>query len=113
MSEQNKKIDESQQLIEYLQKVVKTEEATEYTYDEMCDNYYSTRERVQDFIERAPKYNGNPETMFEWCENLETYLQNDDGETIQDKNTKRMIVLCIMGAARREIIPFFSTRSRI
>jgi len=46
--------------------IVGSEEANEDTYDEMCDIENSTRERVQDFIERAPKYDGNPETMFEW-----------------------------------------------
>ncbi len=44
--------------------------------------------------------------MLEWCQNLETYLLNNDWETILDKDVKRMIVSGIRGAARREIIPF-------
>ena len=64
--EQNKKMDKSQQCMAHLQRIVETGEATEDTYDKMCDIKNSTRERVQDFIERAPKYDGNPETMFEW-----------------------------------------------
>jgi len=39
---------------------------------------------------------------------LETYLLNDDWKTTPDENIKRMMILCIMGAARREIIPFFN-----
>ena len=62
--EQNKKMDKSQQCMAHLQRIVETGEATEDTYDKMCDIKNSTRERVQDFIERAPKYVGNPETMF-------------------------------------------------
>ena len=61
MLEQNKKIDKSQQRMEHLQRVVETGEATEDTYDEMCDIKNSIR--VQDFIERAPEYNRNPEIM--------------------------------------------------
>ena len=68
---------------------------TIYVCKLLCNDIESsTRERVHDFIERSPKYDGNPEKMFEWCE-------------------KRMMVSCIMGAARREIIPCFATGSRI
>jgi len=48
----------------------------------MCGIADSTRERVQGFIERAPKYDGNPEILFEWCKNLETHLINGEWETI-------------------------------
>ena len=43
--------------------VVETGVATEDTYDKMRDLENSTRERVQGFIERAPKYDGNPGIM--------------------------------------------------
>ena len=65
MLEENKKMDESQQHMEYQQKLVETGEETKYAYDKICDIENSTRERVHGFIERAPKYDGNPETMFE------------------------------------------------
>ena len=64
-------MDESQQHMEDLQKVVKAGEANEDTYDEM-------KEYIQDFIKRAPKYDRNPEAMFKWCENLETHLLNNN-----------------------------------
>ena len=60
-------MDKSQQHMEHLQVVVETVEATEDT----CKTII-IRERVQNFMERAPKYDGNPEIMFEWWENLET-----------------------------------------
>ena len=63
MLEQNKKMDKSQQRMEHLQWVVETGVATKDTYDKMCDIENSTRERVQGFIERAPKYDGSPEIM--------------------------------------------------
>jgi len=44
--------------------------------------------------------------MFEWCENWETQLLNDDWKTIPNKEINKMIISCITGAARREIIPF-------
>ena len=43
MSEQNKKIDESQQRMECLQKVSGNKD----TYDEMCDKENSTKKRVK------------------------------------------------------------------
>ena len=58
--------------MERLKRVVETGEATDDTFDKMCDIETSKRERAQIFIERAPKYKGNTEIMFEWCENLET-----------------------------------------
>ena len=62
-------MDKSQQHMEHLQVVVETVEATEDT----CETEtIIIRERVQNFMERAPKYDGNPEIMFEWWENLET-----------------------------------------
>ena len=60
-------MDKSQQYMEHLQVVVETVEATEDT----CETII-IRERVQNFMERAPKYDGNPEIMLEWWENLET-----------------------------------------
>ena len=102
--EQKKKMDESQQRMAYLQRVLETGEATEDAYGLICDIENSARERIQNFIERAPKYDENPETLFEWSENLETHLFNDDWETIPNEYLKRMIVSSITGAARREII---------
>jgi hypothetical protein len=90
-----------------LQKVEETGEATKDTYDEMFNIKTSTRERVRGFIERAPKFDGNPEVMFKWYENVETHLLNDDWETILDKVIKRMMVSCLIGATRKEIIHFF------
>jgi len=45
--------------------------------------------------------------MFKWYENVETHLLSDDWETILDKVIKRMMVSCLIGATRKEIIPFF------
>ena len=63
--------------MQHLKRVVETGKATEDAYGQMCDVKNSARERVQNFIERAPKYDGNPQIMFEWCKNLETYLLKD------------------------------------
>ena len=84
---------------------------THYSFDEMYDIESSARGRAHDFIERSPKY--DPEKMFEWWENLETHLLNDNWEAIPEKDIKRMMVSWIMGAARREIIPCFSSGSSI
>jgi len=44
---------------------------------------------IEVIIESAPKYNGNPEIVFEWCKNLETHLLNRKWETIPNKEVKR------------------------
>ena len=60
--------------MEHLHVVVETGEATEDTYKGMCDVETIIRERVQGFIEKAHKYDENPEIIFDWCENLGTHL---------------------------------------
>ena len=72
MSEQNKKMFEIQQHIKHLQGIVKTGKATKDMYDKMCDVESIIKERMQDFIKSAHKYNGDPEIVREWCENFLT-----------------------------------------
>ena len=70
--------------------------------EEMCKIEVVIEERIQDFIQSASKYNGNPEIVLKWCKNLETHLLNSKWETIPNKDVKRMLVSCITGAARKE-----------
>ncbi len=67
---------ESQQRMEQLQGEVKTGTATEDTYKDMCNVETIIRERIVLYV-------GNPEKLFEWCENLETHL------IIHDMNGKK------------------------
>ena len=60
-------MDELKQHME--QRLVETGYATKDKNDEMCDIKISTREWVQGFIERALKFDGNPEVMFKWYKN--------------------------------------------
>jgi len=83
--------------------------ATEDKYDEMCDVEAMIEEKIHDVIESPPKYNGNPEILFYWCKNLEPRLLNSKWETIQNKDVKRMLLSCITGTARREVVPFYQT----
>ena len=74
--------------MEHLQGVVETGEATEDTYTEMCDIENAIRERVRDYIEWAPKYDGNPEIMFDGATTWKLHLHNDEWETVPDKDVK-------------------------
>ena len=65
MELKGQKKDENLKTLEYLQGVVGTGKATVDRYDEICDVEAVIEERIQDFIESAPKYNGNSEIMFE------------------------------------------------
>ena len=56
------------------------------------------------FMNSVPKYNGNPEKILEWCKNLETHLFNNDWEMIPNNAVKRMLLSCIAGSARQEIM---------
>ena len=51
-------MDETQQRIEYLQRVEETGRTTMSIYNQMSEIKVVIKEELQDFIESAPKYNG-------------------------------------------------------
>ena len=63
----------------------------------------SLNKRIQCFEERAPKYNGNPEKVLEWCENLGNHMFNHKWETIPNEEVKRMLCSCITRFARKDV----------
>ena len=99
MLEQRKTIDETQQYMEHLNEVVAAGRATLSTYAEMSENDIIVKERILNFIESFPNYSGNPEKVFEWCENLETHLFNCKWKMIPNEDVKRMLGFCIKGPA--------------
>ena len=56
-------MNELQQHMEHQRGVVETRKGTKDTYDKMCDVEAVNKERIQDFIKSAPKYNGDPEII--------------------------------------------------
>ena len=91
MLEQNKKMDKSQQGMEHLQETLETGRATLSMHTERCKIFEIIEERINDFIESAPKYSGNLEKVFGWFKNLETHLINYKWETVPDNDVKRML----------------------
>ena len=53
---------------------------------------------------RRKKYDGKPEKVFSWCENLEEHLSAHDWESIPNEAIKKMLLGCITGSARQEIV---------
>ena len=80
---------------------------TRYFTDAHADRSRAAAEykkRLLDFTQAAPKYDGNPKTVFKWCKKLETYLDTHDREPISNDKVKKMLLACIMGSARQEIV---------
>ena len=63
--------------------------------------YYRT---MREFNKDAPHYDGNPKTVFQWCEKLETHLTTFRWEQIPNDEIKKMLLGCIQGSARQEIV---------
>ena len=59
---------ETQQRMETLQGVEETGRSTDSMNEEMCEIEVVIEESIQDFIQSASKYYGNPEIVLEWCE---------------------------------------------
>ena len=75
MLEQSKKIDETQQqYMEHLKKIVAAGRATLSMHAEISENNIIFEERILNCVNSAPKYSGNPEKVFKWCDNLETHF---------------------------------------
>jgi len=115
----DKKIDETQAYMEYLEDVkeyiedinlkksadekLSKEEASHDNAGHLSTDMYekvkeglskyenSIEERIQSFVENAHKYDGILEKMFKWCKNLETHLINYRWETIPDKDVRQML----------------------
>ena len=121
MLELDKKIDRTQQYMEYLkgivedgranlskpvyEKLIKYEASIEEAgraylnkafYEERSKCEDSIKKRIRYIVENAPKYNRNPEKEFECCKNLENHLFNHGLETIPNEAMKRMLWSSIM-----------------
>ena len=62
------------------------------------------KKRMLDFSCKAPTYNGNPAKVFDWCGELEKHLSRNECEMIPNDAIKRMLLDCITGNARSEIL---------
>ena len=49
------------------------------------------------------------EKVFKWCEKLGKHLSNHKWKTIPNEAVKRMLLACIMGSARQEIVLLLPT----
>jgi len=97
MLKQSKKIDDTQQYLEHLNKIVAAGRANLSTYNEISESEESIRERILNFFESAAKYIGNPEKVR--CESLETHLWNNSWETIPNEAVKSMLFSSITKSA--------------
>ena len=55
-----------------------------------------------DFTRTTPKYDGNLETVCEWCKKLEIRLDNHEWESIPNEKVTNMLLSSIIGTARQE-----------
>ena len=70
-----------------LEQIKKTDETQGYP-EMLCGELRKENARIY------PKYDGNPEKVFEWCKNLEkTHLNNHVWETIPEKDSEKDAVV--------------------
>ena len=60
--------------------------------------------KVREFNLFAPKYDGNPKKVFDWCQRLENHLSNFEWEQMPNDGIKKMLLGCIEGSAQQEIV---------
>ena len=73
-------------------------------YAKLCKVEESYNRRIREFNKDAAMYNGNPKTVFQWCEKLEKHLARFKWEQIPNEEIKKMMLDCIEGAARQEVV---------
>ena len=104
MLEEEKKTDGEQFYLQDLQRQVAEGKLGSNTLAEISKTGASIRKRILGFREKAPKYDGKPEKVFSWCESLEEHLSAHDWESIPNEAIKKMLLGCITGPARQEIV---------
>ena len=93
--------------LEYLQYLKDRRDAGEVDgnlYANLSKAEESYHQKMREFNKDAPHYDGNPKTVFQWCEKLETHLTTFRWEQIPNDEIKKMLLGCIQGSARQEIV---------
>jgi len=104
MLEQEKKMDGEQYYLQELQRQVAEGKTGGDTLAEISKTGASIRKRILCFRKEAPKYDGKPVKVFSWSESLEEHLSAHDWESIPNESIKKMLLGCITGSARQEIV---------
>ena len=74
MLEQGKQTDGTHGYMDMLHGEITAGRANLNTYAKLNKAKGGYKKRMLEFVKTAPKYDGNPEKVFEWCEHLETHL---------------------------------------
>ena len=72
-------------------------------YAELSKVEETYNRRIREFYKDAPPYDGNPKTVFQWCEKLKKHLARFEWEQIPNDKIKKMLLDCIEGSAKQEI----------
>ena len=78
--------------------------ADQSVYTELSKVEETYNRRIREFYKDAPPYDGNPKTVFQWCEKLEKHLARFEWEQIPNDKIKKMLLDCIKSSARQEIV---------
>ena len=68
--EKPKITDENQKVKDFLDAKVISGDANEDTYEKLAKHETNLKKKILAFIEKPPKYAGNPKEVFSWCEKL-------------------------------------------
>ena len=103
--EVDKELDETQEYLQTLQEKTIAGRGTLKLRADRSRVVAGHKKNWLDFTHETPKYDGNPEKVFKWFEKLETLLDTYDRETIQNDKGKKMLLSCITGSARQDMLP--------
>lgn len=90
--------------MELLRVEVATGKADPSMYAELYKSMETYCKKMRKFNRFAPKYDGNPKKVFDWCQQLENHLSNFEWEQISNDGIKKMLLGCIEGLAQQEIV---------
>ena len=104
MLEKPKRDDYNMEYIQLLKDKIAAGKADQSTYDELSEAESLFKRRILDFVEGAPQYDGKSEEIHIWCWRLERYLRRHECETIPNEAVKQMLLRCIPGYPKQEIM---------
>ena len=97
-------MDRTLNYMELLRADVDSGRADRHAHAELSKSEETYDIRMREFTRYAPSYGRNSKKVFDWCENLESHLAAYSWEKIPNDQIKMMLLSCIKGSGRQEII---------
>ena len=90
--------------VNLLKEEVAAGRATLATYAELSKAEAAYKKKLREFSRFAALYDGNPNKVFDWCNELKKHLSRHKCEMISNAVIKNMLLDCIEGKAQSEVV---------